>query len=303
MKRTVALVIAGALVSVALAGCSPAGGAREAAAAYLEALGNRDIAGAIALTTSPASDFACPEADTSIAGEKIGEVVENGSTATADVSYYVGEDKISETLELVDEGDGWRVRLSDAHNVDVPVPPNVVVAALVQEYLYDDACPIEAVDDTFRFLALPGSYSVSLFDPSGIFSWRTTGRVLVPEQDSVEFTEGFPGPNDREIAANLLAVDISRAIEDCIASHFAGDTCPEGTPPGDESQAVDRPWELVIGEPRASDIYSPDGETWHFTTSAGTMLIQIDGVVTPVTFDYSGTLALDDGGQLIAVFD
>lgn len=303
MKRTVSVVIAAALASVTLVGCAPAGGARDAAASYLEALSNRDVAAAIALTTSPASDFACPDADTSIAGETIGEVVENGSTATAEVSYHVGGDEISETLELVREDDGWRVQLSDSLNVYVPVPPNVVITAFVDEYLYDDACEIEAVDGTFRFLTLPGSYSVTLRDPSGIFSWFTSGSVVAPLQDTVEFTEQFPGPNEKETAANYLAVDIARAIDDCIASHFAGDTCPEGTPAGDETQAVDRPWELVTGEPRALDIYSPDGETWHFTTTQGTMLIQVDGVVTNVTFDYRGTLALDEDGQLIAVFD
>jgi hypothetical protein len=303
MKRMLSLALGAALVAVALTGCAPGGGAREAAEAYLEALSSRDVAAAIALTTSPASDFACPDADTSIGGEKIGEVVENASTATAEVSYNVGENEISETLELVKGDDGWRVRLSDSHSVTVPVPENVVVAATLEEYLYDDACPIEPVDGEFRFLALPGTYSVALHDPSGIFSWVTTANVLVPADDTVDFSEPFPGPNDMEIAANLLEVDTGRAAFDCIASHFAGDTCPDDIPAGDQGQAVDRPFELISGTPRAVDIYSPDGETWHFTTDTQDFQIQVDGVLTSVPFSYSGVLALDDDGQLIAVFD
>jgi len=303
MKRTLSLAVGAALIAVALSGCVPGGGAREAAAAYLDALSNRDVAAAIALTTSDEGDFACPDADTGIAGEKIGEVVENGITATAEVSYHVGEDAISETLDLVKEDEGWRVRLSDAHNVHVPVPENVVIAATVDEYLYDDACVIEPVDGAFRFLALPGRYSVSLHDPSGIFTWVTSGNVLVPAQDTVEFFEPFPGPNDKETAANYLDVDTSRAALDCIASHFAGETCPDDIPAGDPAQNVSRALDLVSGVARAVDIYSPDGETWHFTTNTQSFQIQIDGVLTTVPFSYSGTLARDDDDQLIAVFD
>ena len=299
MKRFALTIV---LAATVLSGCVPTGpGAREATEAFFTAVGDGDAAAAIALTTSSPTDFACTEFEPNLAAFELGEVAENGDTAVAKVSYAVFGEPITESVTLTKASGEWLVELPDSYRIIVPIEPDVVVAAT-----FEDECELSPVDGELEFLALPGAYSVILRDPTTVFSSSVLGFVAVPDATTVEYLEDFDDyirPVDRDIAANLLQVGINDAVNACIESHFVGDTCPDGLPAGDAEQDVSRYPDIYSDFARAVDIYSPDGEKWHFTTSEATLLIQVNGVLTQVEFSYSGVISVDDSGDLVPVFD
>ena len=302
MKRLVPALLLASLAAGGLAGCLPTGnggGALSTAEAFIQALDDGDAAAAIALTTTDRSDFAC-ELEPSVAGAELGDVVENGDTAIAKFTYAVFGEFTTESLELERVGSEWKIVLPDDYRIEVPLEADVVVEAT-----FEDDCVLRPVDGVLELRALPGYYSVTLRDPSGVFGSSTLGFAAVPDAGTVQYLEGheqFIEPVEREIAANLLQVPINDALYACIENHFAGGSCPDGLPAGDEDQAIDRPFELISGDPRAVDISSADGETWRFSTNTQTLQIQVSGVLTSVPFTYSGIITVDDG-DLVPVFD
>lgn len=299
MKR---LVVTGVLLATMLTGCVPSGpGAREATEAFFAAVHDGDAKAAIALTTSALSDFACTEFEPNLAAVEVGEVVEDGDTAVAEVSYAVFGEPIEESVTLTRENGHWLVEVPDTYRITVPIEPDVVVVAA-----FEDECELSPVDGELEFLALPGAYSVILRDPTTVFSSSVLGFVAVPDATTVEYLEDFDDyirQQDRDIAANLLQVGINDAVNECIDDHFVGSTCPDGIPAGDLDQDVTRYSDIYPDFARAVDISSPDGERWHFATNDATLLIQVNGVLTTVSFSYSGIITVDDSGELVPVFD
>jgi len=299
MKR---FAVAALLAATLLAGCVPTGpSAREATEAFFSAVNDGDASAAIALTTSRPSDFACTEFEPNLAAVKIGDVVENGDTAVAKVSYAVFGEPVSESVKLSQQNGEWLVVLPDSYRITVPIEQDVVVEAT-----FEDECTIRPVDGTIELLALPGAYSVTIDDPTGVFSVSALGFVAVPDASTAVYVEGFEvyiDQQDRDIVANLLQVGIDDAVIACIGDHFAGSTCPDGIPAGDLDQDIARYPDIYPDAARAVDIFSPDGETWHFTTNEAILRIQQGGALTDVPFSYSGVITVADNGDLVPVFD
>ena len=299
MKR---FAVAALLAATLLSGCVPNGAsARDATEAFFSAVNDGDASAAIALTTSRPSDFACTEFEPNLAAVKIGDVVEDGDTAVAKVSYAVFGEPVSESVELSRQNGEWLVVLPDSYRITVPIEQDVVVEAT-----FEDECTIRPVDGMIEFLALPGAYSVTLDDPSGVFSVSALGFIAVPDASTAVYVEGFEvyiDQQDRDIVANLLQVGINDAVIACIEDHFAGSTCPDGIPAGDIGQDITRSPDIYPDFARAVEIFSPDGETWHFTTNEAILRIQQGGVLTDAPFSYSGVITVADNGDFVPVFD
>lgn len=300
--------IGAALLTIALglslAGCATGPGGDDAARAavndFVTAIHDGDGEAALELSTTSIDDVACAGllTETSMAAPEVGDVVVNGSTGLAKVEYAAADGDVSLSLELELASDGWRVVLPESFRIRTPVPP-----ATVAQVDIEDACTLRGVDGYFQTIALPGSYSLYLSDPVGVFP-KVLGRAAVPQTapEAVYF-QGFAPEIERQITSNLLAVQIQDEMFTCIESGFTGTHCPDGLPVADESQDVSRSGDLVSDAIPRADVFSDDGEVWRFESDPLQFRIQVNGVLVDVPFTYTGRVELDSDGDITAVFD
>lgn len=308
--RYLGAALLAATIGLSITGCATGGNptddARTAVDAFMTALNDRDGEAALDLSTTSIDDVACPGIldETLIAAPEVGDVVVNGSTGIAKVEYVPSLERVpvSLTLELRFTSGEWKIVLPESFRIRTPAPPETVVQADIEE-----ACTLRPVDGYFETIALPGTYSIYLSDPIGLF-YRVLGWSSVPQTSpdaGAEYMAGdeFASDVEREITSNLLAVQIQDAMFACIESGFTGTHCPEGLPAADESQDVSRPDDLVTHAVPRSDVFSEDGETWRFESDPLQFRIQVNGALVDVPFTYTGVVTLNNDGDITAQFD
>ena len=297
-----------AAIGLSMTGCTFGGNrtddARTAVDAFMTALNDGDGNAALDLSTTSIDDVPCPGllAETSIGGPEVGDVVVNGSTGIAKVEFIQGGDDVSLSLELQLTSGEWKIVLPESFRIRTPAPPETVVQADIEE-----ACTLRPVDGYFETIALPGLYSVYLSDPIGVFSQETLSWSRVPQTSpdagADVALDAFASDVEREIASNLLAVQVQDAVFTCIESGFTDTRCPDSLPVADESQDLSRPGDLVSESAPRSTVFSDDGKTWRFETDPSQFRIQVNGALVDVPFTYTGSVTLNNDGDITAQFD
>jgi hypothetical protein len=306
----VTLLAAGGIASVvALVGCAPAAtpepaadGARQAITAFVEALSDGNLADAVELSTSAATDFACTsmvsnDADIAMAAPAVVSVEENGDTATAQVTYSAPSEQ-SEQFDLVREGEHWLVELPDSFELvigfDAPVVADLVI---------DDDCTVPVEDSKTTLRAWPGTYRIDIVDPTGVLG-RTEQMLYAVPGASITGVDGDPSslPAVPEGDLSVLRAEssslLSTALAECIAADFTAADCPaalvgatpiDGAVPTGEYNTIDRLW-------------TDDGRQWRFETGIGTIETTAGGAAQQVAFSYAGTLGTARDGALTLQF-
>ena len=312
MKRLALL----AVLAVVLTGCTASADNSPAAVelAFLEALDSGDAAAALALTTLDASEVTCTALISDyerlgggILTPEVGEVSIDSDTATVDFSYTValsGAVKSTGSHTLVRDGGSWLIEFPEEYRISATISTDVVGHISIAPRASDPDQEAECADypssGAYELIALPGSYTLDVIDPTGVFDRSRLGTdILVSDSSESGTTVQLPyiDPSEFEQAEIDVRNFLIDYVDSCVESGFVDAYCPDGLPSGTSITVDPNPGKRFTDYPTDIEIVADHGINWNFTAGGEEFLFFRDGVAETFPMSYIGAVIVDPQGE------
>ncbi|MFV0374454.1 hypothetical protein [Microbacterium sp.] len=259
-----------------LGGCSAASDdVVDVATQYMDAISAGEFATAFALTTTDPASIGCAALTSNGQTSGVSEaevdadsVRVDGDSASIDVSYHALDD-VSGRIQLTRTGDRWRVEQGSTDALAVRFRERTVATFSVGSYVSGgERCTVPVVDGEASFPALPGVYSVSVADPTGVTTLKLPGTPPDPSDATTVDVVVAPGSTEPWVLAppassapppgfagsSQLRAEFAQVTADghrCVDGSGRDATCPDEMTTAGRAVVLDEVW-------------TDDDQTWSF---------------------------------------